>query len=249
MKTESQRAGFTLLELLIVIAMMIFITTIAAVNYFHASRAYSYTTAGNTIFNALQMARQRACIDNKAVYFFLTDTNSFVLQESVGTISSVNAESDPTQPNGKIFYDNYSDASAFASNSVLIDIDQPGSGALVWKAETGTNTIHNGWIDANNNAIDANYSSCVLHVTNNPACDFSKWAVGDHYGVSIFALQLLPKGFTFQQTSPTKIVFMPDGTVDLSALPGGALVVVENISGANHQITFTIAPNGTISQQ
>lgn len=258
MKTESQRAGFTLLELLIVIAMMIFITTIAAVNYFHASRAYSYTTAGNTIFNALQMARQRACVDNKAVYFYLTDTNSFVLQESSGTLSSISSGNDTTTPTdpSRIFYDNYSDASSFRSNSLLVDINQPGVSAIVWLAETKPIPGSAGVDPTTGNPVSCDQQTCVLHVTNNPTAtyDVTHWKIGDQYGIALTTVQLLPKGFTFHNTkSPkdSKIIFLPDGTADSSGLPSGVLVVGETIfsSDASHQIQFTIAPNGTISQQ
>jgi len=255
----SQSAGFTLLELLVVVSMMIFITTIAAVNYFGVMRAAGYTAVSNDVFNALLMARQRACIDNKPVYFYLLDATNYVMMESFGTLARVD---NPDASSGALggsqeFYDQYVDSTAFSSNMTLLDIDAPGTGAIVWKAESGTLGASN----VNASGVLTLYSvpACFLHVTNNPACtgDFSKWTAGDHYGTPIFATHMLPKGFAFSliQTTPdylqkqAMVLFQPDGTVDIVNNLKGFMVFETLKKDSAHTVTFSISSNGAITQQ
>jgi len=234
---QRRSAGFTLLELLIVITMMIFITTIALVNYFGVMRAAGYATISNNVFSALLMARQRACIDNKPVFFYLLDTTNYVLQESIGTITSIpypggagNLEGNTPPGGGVVFYDQYG-SPPVQSNSVIVNMDNPAEpAATVWKAVPNTPfelhvllTSSAGWNDNGRN--------------------------NDHYGTELFARQMLPKGFSFQQSPGTKVIFQPDGTVDI--INGLKKLVVQEILGNNNtarQVTFTIESSGKITQ-
>ena len=239
---RKQDRGFTLLELLIVIAMMIFISTIAVVNYFGVTRAASYSAISTNVFNALLTARQRACLDNKTVYFYLQNNTNFVLQESFGTIAGIDPDGGT---GGYIFYDPYVSSLSFQSNSVLLNIDVPGSGAIVWQSSPGNYTIHG--IDANGNAVSYSTTACELFVTNNSASASFTWSIGNHYGMQLYAPQTLPKGFVFSpQGAGNSIAFLPDGTVDLSNLPSPPLTIIESIN--NKKVTFTITTTGKITQ-
>ena len=242
-----RRGGFTLLELLVVVTIMIFITTLATMNYFGAVRTGGYTTVSHNVFNTLLMARQRACIDNKAVYVYLLDTTNFVLQEAFGTIALIENDS---FAGGYKFYDPYVEADAFSANRILIDIDHPGAGAIIWQAETLSQSTPNVDITGFTNTVSI--PSCALHVTNDPSSTlpFTAWQVGDHYGNTIYSPQMLPKGFVFNAPAPPCVfaVFNPDGTV---VCPQSSTLVVQEvlISNNTHQISFTVDSNGRVSSQ
>ena len=255
-----RRAGFTLLELLVVITMMIFITTIAAMNYFGAMRAAGYTAVSNTVFNSLLMARQRACLDNKQVYLYLLDPTNYVMMEAFGTLAKVdNPDTSSNAPSGsQEFYDPYVDATAFSANMTILDIDAPGTGAIVWRATTSTFPANN-YIDATGQPISPSIPACSLHVTNNPTCpgNFANWKAGDRYGTPIFASQMLPKGFAFSNDtdppvalpSQVMVLFQPDGTVDTVNNISSFRVFETLKPDAAHSIKFTISPTGIITQQ
>ena len=248
--------GFTLLELLVVITMMVFITTIAAMNYFGAMRSAGYSAVSNDVFNALLMARQRACVDNKPVYFYLLNATNYVIMESFGTIAKVDTNAPAgTFPGGLTFFDPYVEASAFRSNMTLINIDLPGSGAIVCaNPETGTLDTSN--VNASGGWILYQMPACELHVTNNLSCASFAWNKGDRYGTPIFAIQMLPKGFAFSKIPPTllqgqaMVLFQPDGTVDITGDNLQLFYVVEMLKpDTTHTVKFSIFPNGQISQQ
>lgn len=71
MKRRMANRGFTLIELLVVMGLMALLTAMVFSNSFGMSQATSYTAAQDTVFNVLQMAHQRACIDGKDVYVHL----------------------------------------------------------------------------------------------------------------------------------------------------------------------------------
>jgi type II secretory pathway pseudopilin PulG len=246
--TSGKRGGFTLLELLVVVTMMIFITTIAVMNYFGAMRTAGYNAVSNDVFNALLMARQRACIDNKPVYVYLIDTTNYVLLESFGTAAIVANEASAPGGNGKVLYDQYNDVSGFLSNSIIVDIDNLGTGAISWSTGTAPSPTNTYLINGDGSLVPDNLNYSTIHVTNNPACDFSGWKPGDRYGATIFAPQMLPNGFVFvsPSTPGQSIVFSPDGTVKAGI---SSLVVQETLKGdTTHQITFSIDPSGKIGQ-
>ncbi len=242
LQKPARSTGFTLLELLIVISMMIFITTIAVMNYFGAMRSAGFTAVGNDIFNSLLMARQRACIDNKPVVFYLNDTTNFVLLEAGGTITQIiNPDTYPNAPSGSRVFCNLYDDFFGSSNMTLVNMDRPGSAAGVWLVESDNIPVPG--IDSSGNPTTYPVQAYKLHVTNSPPT--SQWQADDRYGTSIFAPQILPKGFVFLQPAGNSVTFKPDGTVE-SYLQEPPLTVTEQISGK--KVTFTIAANGTITQ-
>lgn len=68
-RRNAQRpSGFTLIELLVVMGLMALLTAMVFSNSFGMSQAASYAAAEETVYNVLQTARQRACIDGQDVY-------------------------------------------------------------------------------------------------------------------------------------------------------------------------------------
>ena len=91
------RSGFTLIELMVVVGIMILIATIVVSGSFGMSRASGYIASENVVYNTLQAARQKACTDGKAVIMAFVkheeDGGEFnyalVTVQAAGTISLV----------------------------------------------------------------------------------------------------------------------------------------------------------------
>ena len=103
-RTKRNRGGFSLIELLAVMAIVAMLSTLAVTSYFSAIRGMSSRTARDNFYNALMMARQRACIDgcrvslivfNEAAAFDASGTAisdlaaSFVVCRELGRFSFV----------------------------------------------------------------------------------------------------------------------------------------------------------------
>jgi prepilin-type N-terminal cleavage/methylation domain-containing protein len=144
--------GFTLMELLIVIAIMIFVSSIAVVNYFGAVRASSYSAGQKTILGALQLARQRACLDAAPTYFYILDATNYMIVRRGGVIiaSSSGDGALPSDyrvqitPNACVLYDAYTDLSSMVGADAvtignmeeIINLDaSPPIRGQIWKVE------------------------------------------------------------------------------------------------------------------
>ncbi len=242
----ASRAGFTLLELLIVITMMIFITAISVMNYFGAMRSAGMTTVSNNVFNSLLMARQRACLDGKPVVFYMLSATNYVIQEAVGTITKITPDG-----GGFVFFDQYVDIKEWDASLPLINMDRPGSTAIVLSSPSppGLGTLPTTCVDASGTSVAYNSPAFVFHVTTTGV-----WLEGDRYGIQIFAPQMLPNGFVFTPDPVTGapsqrlVAFNPDGTINIDPTTGGLslITVKETISG--NRLTFTIDASGKIRQ-
>ena len=90
----TEQDGFTLIELMVVMGLMILISSIVVSGTFGMTRSSSYRVAEDIVFNTLQMARQRACTDGKRVIVaFMVDRsdnyedNALSIVEATGTIT------------------------------------------------------------------------------------------------------------------------------------------------------------------
>ncbi|MFZ4395996.1 MAG: pilus assembly FimT family protein [Kiritimatiellia bacterium] len=238
----ASRAGFTLLELLIVITMMIFITVISVMNYFGAMRSAGMTTVSNNVFNSLLMARQRACLDGKPVVFYMLSATNYVIQEAVGTITKINPEG-----SGFAFFDQYGDVKSWDASLPLINMDRPGTTATI--TSCGLGILPTTCVDASGTSVAYDSPAFVFHVTTTGV-----WLEGDRYGIQVFAPQMLPNGFIFVPDpaigapSQRLVAFNPDGTINIDPTTGGLslITVKETISG--NSLTFTIDASGKIRQ-
>ncbi|MDD5706106.1 MAG: type II secretion system protein [Kiritimatiellae bacterium] len=212
------RRGFTVLELLTVIAIMMVVSTILVASFFGMGRAAAYTTARNAVFNTLHLARQRALMDGSRVFFMLIDSNSFVLVHGAGTLSLDAA----TGPGGRmLLFDAYSDLTNFV-NSV------PENGVRIWNMSRRSNQYVSANVVKVEMVLDSEkylvppedggteYSRLIYHIETEPT-DVSKWKQGDRYGFELYPRQELSKGFYLGfeglETEPKNdvIVFRPDG--------------------------------------
>lgn len=87
-RKDIPKGGFTLLELLVVMGIMVVISTIMATSYFGAQRAASYTACATDVSNALTLARQRACMNGKITYVAFTNETDFIVVQPIGRMST-----------------------------------------------------------------------------------------------------------------------------------------------------------------
>ena len=247
--------GFTLLELLVVVTIMIFITLIVVLNYFGGTRSAGYAAANRNVFDALMLARQRACIDGSRTSLYLLDATNYVIVRLIGTISRVI----PGDSVGQL-HDYYTDLTTYANASngiLLVNMTRPGvTGTLVGA------TCLSSLITNRSGSYNAEISKIAITTTN-----IDVWKDGDRYGIEIHTRQALPPGFYFCEVdnagtprgsppthvSSSEVRFSPDGTLD-SDNPPQWLCAVEEVSTRNMSkfsltncVRFKIESNGRIS--
>ena len=238
----ARQQAFTLMELLVVITIMIFISTITLINVFGSMRANAYVGVSRDVYGALMNARQHACQTGNRTHFFLIDSNKFVMAYSIGTITAISGNSPVT------FWDQYAnlDASASLYQGVKIfDLDANAT-AYVTSSILNTYPTNSNVIDGQNLCVPGSqqppYTLTALQMavqqsaasnsaappTELPANphNANKWNVNDHYAIEAGEEMELPKGFYFSKNpaaaTPTPVdpnlalnsfEFMPDGSV------------------------------------
>ena len=213
--------GFTLIELMVVMALMVVISTIVVSGTFGMTRSASYRTAENIVFNALQAARQQACTDGKRVVVAFTndrggssDDNALSIIEATGTITET--------VTGRYIQDRCANLARYTGSGIA---RSGKSTNTVWNLRTGAKftgfTL--GSATSNPKTIPGgggrySYDVSVLEPKTGSGFDPAFWKIGDPYGFQITQPQTLPRGFKIGfgsvGTSPAGqlLVFEPDGT-------------------------------------
>jgi prepilin-type N-terminal cleavage/methylation domain-containing protein len=247
-QTTRPPSGFTLLELLVVIAIIMIVSSVLVASYFGMMRSSSYAATEKNVFGALNLARQRACIDGTRVYMMFTNSTDFVLVRSAGRIT----KNDTTH-----IYDAYADLSAAANTNMdsrIYNMDTNGMAKL-----TGIE-----WVDGRTNNLITRIPYdrpewCLSIIDQVPAGNFR---VGHRYGMEVYQMQRLPEGFYCKVESVgrpalsfpdiamnnNKVVFEPDGRRGSHSI--SKIVVYEKIVGesaAANRVTFTIDATGKIA--
>ena len=228
--------GFTLIELMVVVGIMILISAIVVSSSFGLSRASGYQAAENVVYNTLQLAHQKACTDGKLVIVAFVsdkekyDDDSLTAIAAAGTVTCAcgnDDEDDDTPPggNGENFIRarcaNLREYTAGGPRGI-----QEGSSGTVWNLTTGAKVKK--YVTSissqlyrtipGSDSLLYYYSATKLEARELPG--FKKeWNVGDQFGFQIVPVQVLPKGFKIgmggasKSDSPAKslIVFKPDG--------------------------------------
>jgi type II secretory pathway pseudopilin PulG len=241
----ARRAGFTLLELLIVISMMIFITTIAVMNYFGAMRSAGYTAVSSDVFSALVMARQRACINGQPVIVYLRDATNYVFLAPMGTITMITAGVD-SDDGRTVFWDQYG-SPKLAQSNLIVNMNNPRYTAKVESAADDTTLPLRSYVNVDgifDSVAGVRGGKIVVNLSPPPI----GWNEGDQYGTEVLSPSILPKGFVFETPTPNSVLFRPDGTVDI--VNGISSIVVKEAIGqsSDNHVTFTITSDGHISQ-
>jgi prepilin-type N-terminal cleavage/methylation domain-containing protein len=225
------RAGFTLMELLVVITIMGLISTIAVSSYFGITRAAAYSASHDNLYNTLVLTKQRAVIDGKMTSLVILNASEYIVVRAVGRISHVETGNSS---------DAYSDLSgAVSTESSEIYNLETNTLATISK----TVTISTWTLPIPDPFTGVDYLATAYKFTGAGAGFF---AVGDRYGFALHSKQVLPRGYNFTNSVafPLEVRFNPDG----SCADANEIVVVEKIRSSN-KITFEIEASGTVNDK
>jgi prepilin-type N-terminal cleavage/methylation domain-containing protein len=224
------RAGFTLMELLVVITIMGMISTIAVSSYFGVTRAAAYSASHDNVYNTLVLTKQRAVIDGKTTSLVILNASEYTVVRAVGRVSGVEASCS---------YDAYADLSGAVSTGVEIynlDASAPTNMTVTISFESS--------FGMRDPFAGVDYPATAYKFA---GAGSSFFAVGDRYGFALHSKQVLPRGYTFEAAEapappfPQEVRFNPDGT----CATVNAIVIVEKIRPSN-RIEFEIKASGTV---
>lgn len=275
-KDSNRRGGFSLLELLAVMAIVAMLSTLAVTSYFSAIRGMGTRTARRNFTNALSMARQRACIDGCRVSLIIFNevaefgpdgkvkdlAASYVVCRELGRISFVRSDKlfDEFADLENLFTGGSSSGSAAASVAGAVKIYNltRGTWTLVKPGavqDTVGSPAELHYSDPNNK-----FSIKAFALQQIPGIQSSgkygketNWKIGDSYGIEVMPVQALPKGFKFNElnntlTSDQALTDVRHVTFepDGSALGDATFTVVSNDPNAKG-ITFSVDKKGLIT--
>lgn len=237
-KIDGLRRAFTLVELLMVMFVMALITTIVASNAFGISRSASYTAAQDSLYNALVLAHQQACMNNHEVCVVFLDETSFVLVEAIGKATR----------SGQSFVDFYPlGAFLSATKSRSLGLWNVDDGK---KEEKATLTPRS---DEDLTLFVPNSASVSRLKYGQKAVEISGRGLGNldgkAYGVETMSRQTMPRGFKIGFNSRTAkpnnsfVRFLPDGSCDASY----NLYAYEEIRPDKNYVQIFVASDGSIS--
>jgi len=209
-----KRSGFTLIELAVVMAVIVTLTSLVVSGFLGIARAMASQTAPRQIRKALEQARQQTLLEGRSIFFCTLDDNSYVLVRPVGQVSGLES--------GRVFYDYYAPLmkeSGLTNRLYNLDKLKPGKKAYM------------------NEIDDYIYSSRRVGWKISWSGDDLGLVVADRYGTAVSSEQFLPKGWTFT-TSPGYIEFRPTQEPRFGeGLSGKFIFFKEELSGTVMSLT------------
>ncbi len=236
-------AGFTLMELLIVIAIMAIISTAAIGGYFGMQRSAAYSAAHDNVYNTLTLAKQRAVIDGKVTSLMILSPTNYIVVRAAGRITL------PT-PGANAAFDVYSDLSG-ALYCDLPDHDLRSDCPKkidIYNLETDNQgakrsvAIHRTLRAELRDERGVRYTVAEAFRFDGAGDDF--FAVGDRYGFALHEQQALPRGYLFTGQTPQEIRFNTDGSC-----PEKRIITIEEKIRRSNKIEFEVAVSGTITDK
>lgn len=237
---KDNKRGFTLLELLTVITIMVMLSSMAIASYFASVRGMTRRSAIKHLANTLVLARQRACMENArmSVMIFNEITGydsknnalvapSFVICREIGQV---------TRYQGGMIYDEFTALDQYFGSvreqSKLEDDGKYSSIRLYNLAQGKWTCVFPKVLRRTITGVNLQDGTvanipCFAFVKNNNVknngADASNWDVGSPYGIEVNPSTSLPKGFQFTKLEddisrePMHVTFEPDGRIQNSS--------------------------------
>lgn len=231
MKKSRQRSGFTLLELIAVMGIIVALSLVVVSGYASIMRSMSEMAGVNALRKAAMLCRQHACIDGRDTYFFLTGFDTYVLCRKAGTISDRKTNtrtgvdlptymSDGSASGAIWIFDKYSDLGASSESFSTM------TGSEFSEATTGyKGTLLFDLTDSKTAFLkyppwfDYRTDTWIMGLSDkNPQGGATQgFAKDSQYGWTVYPEQKLPKGYAFVRGVDNFIdegsfFFKPDGT-------------------------------------
>jgi len=262
MKTKNRR-GFSLMELLAVMAIMGLLATVAVTGYFSAIRSMSRRRAVSNLVAMLQQARQRACIDGTRTalvcYNIKNDASSSDLKTITPAYVVCKALGRITSNDNGIIGDEFTPLNTIFGVKTVNANNTPALNTF------GTRRLYNisrtGWTDVETTVEEGAYKvDLISGITGenfqpspkllwcfrkaSGGSDTADWQIGDLYGIESSPLAMMPKNIYFGdlQASDSRqltVMFKPDG----SATPSAISIASQD---GKEIATITVEPNGNI---
>lgn len=261
MRKDRKKIGFTLLELLTVMAIMALLSTFAVTSYFGAIRGMTRRSAIKHFANTLVLAKQRATMEGAGISVLIYNEMTGIQNDEKQIVPSyviVRELGRVTKVSEKTIYDEFTDlASYFDTQSEkedsnedddyssirLYNIDQASWKEVypkAFKLSTELKYLASSGNDLIPSSRSLNIYGLKEHkkVPQGTASDVL-WKVGDRYGIEVSSPNSLPKNFYFQQIADDSegrksmsITFSPNGKVDCKGCVTD--IKIEERLGENH---------------
>ncbi len=231
MKKIRRRTGFTLLELIAVMGIIVALSLVVVSGYASIMRTMSEMAGVNALRKAAMLCRQHACIDGRDTYFFITGFDKYVLCRKAGTITARNTNSrsgddrpsymPPGQYKALWLMDKYSDLGA--STESFSGMDSTGQMSAEQLAEFDATYAGTRLFDLTDGKtasvkyppwFDYRTDTWIMGLPEDTSPGFN---LNSQYGWTVYPEQKLPKGYSFVQGADHFIeegsfYFKPDGT-------------------------------------
>jgi type IV pilus assembly protein PilE len=251
------RRGFSLMELLAVMAIMGILATVAVTGYFSAVRSMTRRRAVANFVATLQQARQRACIDGvrmavvcypESAQSSTPQANLYVVCKALGRVTSVSGSQigDEFTPLDTIF-GKASTAKetagdyAFGSRRIYnlssdtagyIEVEgmvKPGDSGFLESGMTG-------------DQLSTTNRTLLWCFVSGGGANTANFQIGDLYGIEASPVASLPKNIYFG--TEATLMFKPDG----STVGGSVIINDQSVKGQTKPIaTITVDSNGGIT--
>ena len=239
----TRRAGFTLIEMLSVMAVMVMLTTIVVASGFGMRRGASANAALQIPQNVMEYARQRACMDGRrTAVLFAPD------EEGVFSASIFQAAGTVISSSSLAIVDKFSDVAEVTSGFNVLTVFNFNTGktftvgSIEHENQSTAYMVDFKKVEGHDASADGKKNqyfyphTIITRSSDDPPINPASWPSGSAYGFEIAERQTMPKNFSYAHKSGGEkkddsfwFVFTPDGTTEKA---NSAVITVKETVGS-----------------